>query len=163
MNLDTYRQFTMDELKRKLYTLERPVLWYSFKPSYLDELFVEPTKAIIVGHIELIMNLLLFNYSKVQLLEKTVTHLKIENNNLKKELDIANKTLKKTRTEHLYKKRLESGYKPAYKEKYTCEQIKDFLDKGYSVNKIANILHVSRNLVNNRIKQLEEMGITKQN
>ena len=55
---------------------------------------------------------------------------------------------------------MHNDQKPAYKKNVGAMEIKELLDKGYSITKIAETLGVSRGLVYRRIEELNKVKET---
>lgn len=86
--------------------------------------------------------------------------LKFEVSKLKEELEISNKALSHFNGHYVQRELVRNGHKPAYKEKVSAMEVKELLDKGYSITKIAETLGVSRGLVYRRIKELNKIKET---
>lgn len=86
--------------------------------------------------------------------------LLFEVSKLKEALEISNKALSHFNGHYVQRELVHNGHKPAYKEKVSAMEVKELLDKGYSITKIAETLGVSRTLVYRRIKELNKIKET---
>ena len=99
-----------------------------------------------------------------QKLEQDNFALKIENKalqlevaQLREELEISNKSLSHFNKHYVQRELVHNGQKIAYKKEVKTMEVKELLDKGYSITKIAETLGVSRGLIYRRIEELDNI------
>lgn len=79
---------------------------------------------------------------------------------MKEEVETYKKALSHFNGHFVQRELVHNDQKPAYKKNVGAMEIKELLDKGYSITKIAETLGVSRGLVYRRIEELNKVKET---
>ena len=95
--------------------------------------------------------------NEIETIKEENKALRIELLKLKEELEVSNKALKSFNGHYVQRESVHSGKKIAYKKEVGLLEVREMMNKGYTITAIADKFGVSRGLIYRRMKELESI------